>query len=55
MLTVIWPLLIAVLGALVYAFAANPKLQNMGLVLFAVGIFWTVELLTGSSFSLGRH
>ncbi len=31
-------LLVAVIGALVYALAANPKFQNLGLVSFGVGL-----------------
>lgn len=42
MLTIAVALLVAVVGALIYALAGNPKVQTMGLVAFAVGVFWTV-------------
>ncbi len=32
-----FPLLIAVVGALLYALAANPKVQEIGRILFFVG------------------
>jgi hypothetical protein len=53
MITIIWPLLIAVAGALVYAFAANPKLAEIGRILFFCGVLWTVYMLTGSTFAIG--
>lgn len=43
---ILLPLLVAVAGALVYAFATNPKLVQIGLVLFQVGALWTVYVLS---------
>jgi hypothetical protein len=54
MLTIIWPALIAVLGALLYLLAAKPKYAELGRCLFLVGAFWTTYLLTGSHFQIGR-
>jgi ABC-type cobalamin transport system permease subunit len=39
---VLVPAAFAVAGALVYAFAANPKLANVGLVTYGCGLFWTI-------------
>lgn len=44
MLIIIVPLLVAVLGALMYALAGNPKLAEIGRILFFCGAFWLVEL-----------
>lgn len=54
MLLIVWPLLVAVLGALIYAFAARSDLKEVGRLLCFSGIFWTVYLLTGSQFRIGR-
>ena len=54
MLSIIWPLLIAVAGALLYALAANPKLAELGRIMFFCGLLWTVYLLTGAIFTVGR-
>lgn len=54
MLTIIWPLLVVVAGALLYALAANPKLAELGRIMFFCGLLWTVYLLAGSSFAVGR-
>ena len=40
-------LLVALLGALVYAFAANPKLQNLGLVAFGAGLLAFLQCMCG--------
>ena len=57
MVTIIWPLLVALAGALIYAFAIdrNPKLAEIGRILFFCGTFWTVYLLAGSTFALARR
>jgi hypothetical protein len=39
MITVIIPLVMAILGALAYALSANPKVQELGRLLFAAGVF----------------
>jgi Na+/phosphate symporter len=54
MLTIVWPALIAVLGALFYLLSANAKRAELGKILFFVGAFWTAYLLTGQHFQIGR-
>jgi hypothetical protein len=39
---VLWPLLVCILGALVYALASNPKASEMGRIAYFVGLLWTV-------------
>ena len=39
MLIAIVPLLLCVVGALIYALTANPKLSELGRILFAAGAF----------------
>ena len=53
MLIIIWPLLIALVGLFLYFAGPSQKWQNVGLVLFAVGAYWTVGMLTGQQFSVG--
>jgi 1,4-dihydroxy-2-naphthoate octaprenyltransferase len=53
MLIILIPLLVTVVGALIYALSANPKLVMMGLIMFAVGLFWTVRDVSDSVMSLG--
>lgn len=58
MLLIIWPLLIAVLGLVLWLInnpPANPKVGELGRILFQIGAFWTTYLLCGSAFSLGNH
>jgi Na+/phosphate symporter len=50
MIIILIPLLVAVCGVLLYALAANPKLSTIGLVLFAVGAFYSVAY-AGSAFT----
>jgi hypothetical protein len=42
MVALLVPLLVLVVGALVYALAANPKLQDMGRIAYFVGLLWLV-------------
>lgn len=39
MLTTLIPVLMAIVGALMYALASNPKLAELGRLLFAAGCF----------------
>lgn len=41
-------LIIAIFGALIYGFAGNPKAQQLGFVMYAVGLFWCVALIARS-------
>lgn len=48
MATVAYPLVAAVVGALVYAFSSNAKLARIGEMLCFVGLMWTVYALMGA-------
>jgi hypothetical protein len=52
MATAIIPFVFAVLGALAYALSANPKIQELGRLLFAAGVFALAFNLAGYKFSL---
>jgi hypothetical protein len=39
---ILWPLLVAIVGVLVYALASNPNVSEMGRIAYAVGLLWTV-------------
>ena len=51
MLLIIWPLLIAVIGCLVYAFTKE-KPAELGRLIFFCGFFWVVALLAGKAFKI---
>jgi|HubBroStandDraft_5_1064220.scaffolds.fasta_scaffold103739_2 hypothetical protein len=53
MLIILVPLLVCVVGCLIYALSANPKLSEMGRILFMVGAFWTVDRVSGSVVEMG--
>lgn len=48
MLTIGLPALIALVGALLYGFAANGKAAEIGRILFFVGALWAVYALAGA-------
>lgn len=50
---VLVPLLVCIVGALMFALASNPKIAEMGKILFAVGAFWSVYLASGTTWHLG--
>jgi uncharacterized membrane protein len=52
MLVTIIPILFAILGALAYALSANPKIQELGRLLFAAGVFALAFNLAGYKFAL---
>jgi Na+/phosphate symporter len=52
MMTAILPLVIAIVGALAYALSANPKVQELGRLLFAAGVFALAFALSSYKFSL---
>jgi hypothetical protein len=52
MITAIIPFVFAILGALAYALSANPKIQELGRLLFAAGVFALAFNLAGYKFSL---
>jgi len=49
----VFPLLFAVAGLLMYALCTNAKLQEIGRIAFFCGLFWLVYLLTDKTFRLG--
>ncbi len=53
MISIAIPLLVCLLGALVYALATG-KVSWLGLVAFAVGLFWTIYAVSGATLHLGR-
>lgn len=53
MMIAVWPLVIAVVGALVYALASNSKASEMGRIAFFVGLLWLVYSLVGHTLKLG--
>jgi hypothetical protein len=53
LITILWPLLIAIIGFVIYLVSTNPKVAEAGRVLLFVGAFWTVAILAGSSASFG--
>jgi len=46
------PLAVALAGGLLYALAGSAKLAELGLVLFAVGVFWLVGLYAHATLHL---
>lgn len=52
MITILIPLLVALIGLLMYAFAANGKLVEIGRILFFCGMFWVVYELIGHRLQL---
>ncbi len=49
MLVALVPVLVALVGLLLYAMASNPRVARIGEILFFVGAFWTVGHLAGRS------
>jgi Na+/phosphate symporter len=45
---------IAVIGALIYAFAANKKAEELGRIIFFCGMLWFVYGVSHSRFGFGR-
>jgi len=50
---VVVPLLVLVVGALVYALASNAKVQEMGRIAFFCGLFWLVAMFAHHTVGLG--
>jgi Na+/phosphate symporter len=53
MLTILVPLAVCIVGVLIYALATNPKPTTIGLVLFAIGAFWTARDVQDQAMSVG--
>lgn len=47
MLIAIIPLVVAIIGLLAYVLASNPKISEVGRILFLVGALVTVAVLAG--------
>jgi Na+/phosphate symporter len=54
MIAIIWPLFIAVIGLVMYLISTNPKVAELGKILFQVGALWTTYALLGASFTIGK-
>ena len=52
MATMIVPVVFAILGALAYALSANPKIQELGRLLFAAGVFAIAFNLATKTFAI---
>ncbi len=52
MLIAYLPMIIALLGLLLYVLASNGKVAEIGRILFFVGMLWTVSTLTGKTVKL---
>lgn len=48
MATILYPALVALVGALVYAFVKNDA-RELGRLAFFAGLFWVVYLLSGKA------
>ena len=49
----LWPLLIAVLGVLIWVLVSNAVVKEIGKWMFVVGLFWTVYGLVGHTVKIG--
>ena len=47
MTQIVWPLVLTIAGALVYAFAGNAKAAELGRLAFFCGLFWLVHETSG--------
>jgi len=54
MLVGVFPLVVLILGMLMYVLASNPKVQEMGRILFFVGAFWLVQTVSSKTVHLGQ-
>jgi len=53
MATAIIPIIVAFVGLLMYGFCTNAKLGRIGEILFFVGVFWLVNMMSGKSVHFG--
>lgn len=47
MMIAVFPLVVAIIGALVYALASNSKAAELGRITFFVGLLWLVYTAMG--------
>ena len=50
----VWPLALAIIGALVFAISNNAKASEFGRWLFIVGLFWFVAWIASRPFPLPK-
>lgn len=54
MLIAVWPLIICIVGVLLWALASNSVLKEIGKWCFIIGLFWTVSGLSQKTVKFGR-
>jgi heme A synthase len=54
MFSAIIPVLVMLVGLLIWAFASNPKAAEAGRILFFCGAFVTTQVLAGTTMRFGR-
>jgi len=52
MMIAIWPLILAIAGALMYALSSNGKVIELGRIIFFCGMFFVTAALAGTSLRL---
>jgi hypothetical protein len=52
MLIILFSLLVLIIGALYYLLSGNPKRAQLGLVAFAVGLYWFVGQIASTHLHL---
>lgn len=52
MLIAIVPIIVALVGVLMFALCANPKLSQIGFALFQIGTLWAVYVTLGRTVRL---
>ncbi len=53
MMIAVLPLIVALVGVLMFALCANQKLARVGEILFFVGVLWLVYSLAGKTLRIG--
>ena len=53
MFIAIWPLVVLLLGLVIWFVSANVKVAEAGRIAYFVGLLWTVYVLVGHNLKLG--
>ncbi len=53
MLIALWPLVVCIIGLLVWALASNAKVSEAGKIAYFVGLFWLVYTLASKTLRIG--
>jgi Na+/phosphate symporter len=53
MMIAIWPLVVLIVGLLIYFVSSNAKPQEVGRAMIWVGLFWVLFTLVGKSLRIG--